>query len=178
MKKTRILTIITSALAIIFVSGYFIIHKNIDKKFKELEGVKKEIIIANNRFLHIKNQNQLLSSDSDEDVLNALFLKEDKVVDFIENIEGFDSVFGTNTSITKLDEVENILTGNSEISLTIKSTGSFDQLIQISQLLENIPLEVSFTSSELVQELTSDGEFIESWKLTTDMIIHTYRKNR
>ncbi|MCA9356383.1 hypothetical protein H6790_00910 [Candidatus Nomurabacteria bacterium] len=178
MKKTRVFTIITSALAIIFIAGYFVLQGVIDKKFKELEDVKKQITIADNKFLQIRNQNQLLSSDSDEDVLNSLFLKEDKVVDFIEEIEGFDDVLGTDTSITKIDEIENSATGNPEISLTINSVGSFDQLIEISKLLENMPFEVSFTGSQLSQELTREGEFVDSWKLSADIIIHTYRKNK
>ena len=100
------------------------------------------------------------------------------MVDFIEEIEGFDDVLGTDTSITKIDEIENSATGNPEISLTINSVGSFDQLIEISKLLENMPFEVSFTGSQLSQELTREGEFVDSWKLSADIIIHTYRKNK
>jgi len=177
MKKTRIITIISIALILVAIGGYIFIQGMISHKLSDLREIKKEITIADNKFFQLRNQNQLLyqKGNKSENFLNTLFLSEDEVVQFIESIEGIDSVLGTKTSISKIEEQVNPNTKNKEISLSITSTGTFDQLLKMNKLLENMPLEVSFTSNNLNKEVSAEGEFLSSWKLTSDIIIHTYK---
>ena len=146
MKETQKKIIILLILNLIVFGLYFYLYlntKQIDKEvFMKLSQIKLEI----NRDERLQSLKDLLGKTKDQrDKISNIFVRSDGSVEFIEMIESLGRTAGVKLEIESVgvDAFKNKIASSTEyFRLSVKSEGSWINVMHLLTLLEEMPFKV------------------------------------
>lgn len=153
MPKTIKNIIILSTLNLVFFSLclYFLIDiKKIDKTVSSrLTQIESEIRL-DEALRSIKIM--MNETKKEREQITLILVQPDSTVDFIESVESFGRVAGVKLEIESVgvDNVKDKKASTTEsLSLSLKTEGSWSNIIHLLSLLENMPHKISFDNVRL-----------------------------
>lgn len=143
--------------------SYFFIYNKTLAQVVSYVSVNEEV---NNEDSRKKSEEELLnlyesSKESRAKVLNY-FVQEDKIVDFIEMVEGIG-----NSSKTKL-EISSISNDSSSLKAKIKVEGGWVNVMTAFTLIENLPISLTINNVS-IRNTDFGSKSSKTWNLELDI---------
>ena len=163
-----IISIVTIAVT---VFGYIFIYKQTIRQADHYVTSNSELVAENKRKQNEQELIKVYNSTKDTRLtLTKLFVREDKIVDFIEMIEKVSTDSGSNT------ELVSITNSDGKVKAKINSKGTWSHVMKSLVLIENLPISMSLSNVTLNTvssvENAEDKKGIkkaQNWELSLDV---------
>ncbi len=153
LAKTTLLLIIASVVLALALAAYFFLYQ-------EIANTKADIADLSNTLGNDKARNDdldaiksnIVATIADHDKITSLFVEDDAVADFIQNIESIAkaSGLGVETQTVESEPSPELASFHKELlSETLHTDGSWQDTLQFVGLLSNLPYKLSLTSLSL-----------------------------
>lgn len=154
-KHTLIFTIILTIAAIAF---YVLFFGNIKEKNENISLIKNEVNIAVQKEINLRSVKDLIKETKEDRLkLDTYFIADDKVVDFIENLEQLSKYAGVDIEVVSVDVSQDVKKNMSEsLDLDFKVSGKWRDIFHLLTLIENMPLKIKILKTNL-KVVYSDG---------------------
>ncbi len=189
MKKSNqiILLGILFLMMLLAMGGYVYLYSQINKKTSSAESIVAEIEnekASQQNILGLKRSIEL--SEEKYTTLNSYFVNEEKVIEFIEEIELLAQETSVVTEISSIQSGEQI--GKKGLYVTLDAQGNFDDVNNFIVRLENMPYQIHLTnvllstpkgSSQKPATDPKTGKVVLStgtpqWKASLDFVLISY----
>jgi len=165
---------------IIFFGFNYIKNKSISTS----DTIRKVEESSNNSIL-VQSINSTGSNSANElDKLENLALSQEKLVNFIETLEGLGRSMNLNINIVSVDSEPGKSVDNPDkIHFRIEASGSWSGTMQFLHALESLPYRTMINNSNLTilngsENLSSSSTTTaqkRSWKLSTDLSVYSFK---
>jgi hypothetical protein len=144
---------------VVSVCVYLILHRTIVSQAKEATRAKAEELALQHEKQYETDINKTYTNSAEERAkISSYIVSQEKILDFIEAIEGIGTTTGASLDISDLD-TGNFSTQSSALSsesienlkIHIEIHGSWVQVMQALMLLENIPYSLSLHNIQLIR---------------------------
>ncbi|MBI2610228.1 hypothetical protein HYW53_03625 [Candidatus Giovannonibacteria bacterium] len=142
----------------VFVAGYFVLNQ-IQILKAEVRILKSNIALAETKTRNVKAiTNTLDDLNEEKEMLDKLFITDENLVHFIEDLEEIARLSGINLKVTSATGILNA----AELgpSFQLEASGSFSGLLRYSFLLENMPYQMIMDKINFRKEAGESG----NWK--------------
>lgn len=137
--------VVVSSLLLVFFA--FFLRGMVDSKKNSVLAVKEQLALYERRIEHINELEETLEKvKSNDEKIRSIFIKENTVVDFIEDLE----------SLAERANVDLLIKGvrfegdkDPKPLFTLNVVGSFEDVYRYYVLLENMPYKISFVRASL-----------------------------
>lgn len=163
--KNKLVIIITSFLLLIFLATFwYLLFFESLKEIDKIKEAKNDIIIAEQKKLNINNLRQVLNDTARTraDIL-SYFVSVNNLVYFIESFEQL----ATSSSVYL--EFSQTSTEDNVYSFVVKSSGTFNNLYNFINLINNMPFAVSIKDISFKKSINSEN----IWDLNFLLMVYT-----
>lgn len=146
----RTTLILVLSLLLLGSFGLFQVYQMASLKEKEILELREKLLVINEKKNNITAFKKFLEEiKEDKNRINGVFLIEDKIIKFIENLEKISKLAQTEIEIQSalLSEKEDL-----GPVFNFKLTGSFENLFRSLSLMENLPHQIEIKELRLVKE--------------------------
>ncbi len=156
--KSKLLIII-SILGIIFCI-FFAVHvwalSSIGQKYEDNQNISMNLQSDMIKSEQLANfQKSLKKSSEEKNALLALFIKNDDIPNFIQSLETIMKnlkIVGTTKSVAERAVPELTSSGKDELLISFEAEGSYSNLMQFVDILENLPYKSYISTATLIKE--------------------------
>lgn len=130
--------------------GFFQTHRVISNKEKEILELREKLLVIEDKKKNITALKKFLEEiQKDENKISMAFLTENKIIEFIENLEKVSKLAGAQIEIKSalLSEKNNL-----GPAFDFKLTGSFGNLFQSLSLVENLPYQIEIKELRFIEK--------------------------
>ncbi len=155
-KNTKKTLIFITILVVITTATYIVFFIGIKNKNESISLVANEIDIALEKEVKLKSiKNLIKDTENDRAKLNAYFVVDDKVIDFIEDIENLAKDTNVDLKVMSIDINDD---GNNTpqqnniselLQLNLKVAGLWDNLFHFISLVDELPFRVDISKVNL-----------------------------
>lgn len=142
----KILLFISAVIFLFFCFAFVLLYRRINDNNQKIQQDQINLQIEARKHENIAFLNQSLQKIAPERaLLENHFVKSSNVVPFLNTLEQLASRVGVSAQINSI----NTKTDNSELTVDLKASGSFEAIYKFLTLLENFPYELDFISMDL-----------------------------
>jgi len=141
---------IGSVVALLIVSaGYYYFYQNfltLNQEVSDSTGIIAKDTAEQSRILSLRNS--VKNTQNDKILLDTFFVPKENVADFLQSIENLADQSGVTHTLSVGTQSDGALDPlNREwLTVTVSTTGSFDQTIRFLSLLESMPVKSAFST--------------------------------
>jgi len=155
LKSTRNKFIIATAILVVAAVGYGIFFSIITSTNKALATIDYELDIEVRNESGLKDLSRVIkNTETERSVLNTYFIKDDDVVDFINDLEGYAREVGVVPEIVFVDtdntEILDAIDHFEDLNIEIKVKGSWSNVFHFAQVVDNIPNHLSVDKVSII----------------------------
>ena len=170
LKKTKQTLIFIAIISIASMVSYVVFFKKVEKKNEAVFFVTKEADAAVQKEIKLRSVKELIKdTEMDRSKLDTYFVSDDKIVDFIEDVENlglltdsYVEVISVNVSSDRgsKDSLSELLNIDFEVK------GGWREIFHFVTLLEKMPfkIDVSRVNLEVVYDNTTKKDITGVWK--------------
>ena len=154
--STKILLFISTMIFLFFCSAFVLLYREINNNNQKIQQEDMNLQIEAHRRDSVASLNQTLQQIAPERaLLENHFVKSSNVVPFLNALEQLALQAGVLIKINSINTntEAKTKTDNSELTVDLKSSGSFEAIYKFLTLLENFPYELDFISMDLRKNL-------------------------
>ena len=172
-KTTKQFLIFSIILATASVVSYIIFFNLVKGKNEDVSLITNEIDIAIQKEIKLKSVKDLIKdTENDRKKLDTYFVADDKIVNFIEDVEKIGSDIGVDVEVVSvsISDSKSQVPAHSKISeqlnLDFKVEGMWSDVFQFLAIMEKLPfkIDISKTSLEVVYSDTARKISSGKWK--------------
>ena len=170
-KKTKQIFALVTVLLVVSIVMYVIFFINIKEKNKNISSIVSEIDLVVKKEVRLKSvKNLIKETEGDHIKLNTYFITDDKVVDFIENIENMAKDVGVDIEVVSVyvNDIKDDSIQKNNISellrLSIEMSGKWSNIYHFVSLVEKLPFKIDILNINLENMYNGDNENPENWK--------------
>ncbi|MDP6387963.1 MAG: type 4a pilus biogenesis protein PilO [Candidatus Pacebacteria bacterium] len=168
-------TLLTSLVLVIVVSvAYIMLFLNIKEKNNNISVLQNEVDSTLQREIKLRSVKNLINDTQKErEKLNLYFIADDKIVNFIEDIEEVGAYSGVSVKVTSVS-IDESTSGNlnkdkiSELlNLDFNIEGRFDELFYFLSMIEKLPFKIDIhrvNFEKVSNNIRAQNRSTEPWK--------------
>lgn len=169
--KHYILIIFAIGTVILSILGYIIVYRTVVTQAKDSSKALIEINTESEKKQYEDGLTKLFDdTSSDRLKLSSFFVREDRIVDFIEKVEkiGVDSNTELTLSSINADDLNSVKVGTiGRIKTRITASGSWANVMRALVLIENLPYSLSMNDVRVDSSSGSNAELSAGDKKTS-----------
>lgn len=146
--KHYILLMVGLVSAIIASFGYWYVYRSIVVNAENKIKVLNEIAV-NNR--NKENENLLIEiskrTEADRKVLPSYIISEDKILEFIDSVEGIEKVSSTTMNLSSISKDDS----SEHVKVNVEIKGEWNNVRRALSLLENLPYSINIDNMNLLK---------------------------
>ncbi len=187
-KKLNLTLILTLLTAILTAGLYIYFYNSLAKNKLEVNKFYSESKAFKIKLNNLQNVEQNLKKTIvDGDRISSLFVRQDSIVDFIQNIEDLMKSAGVSGSVDSVAEEtspELDALGKQKLNMVISANGEWEGAVNLLGLLERLPYKSTINSFSLIntksEEKTADKKTISKteWRLKTGMVVWAIKNQK
>jgi hypothetical protein len=181
-KRLNIIFILTLSTAIITAGLYVYFYNTLAGNKQEANNFYTESKASQAKLKNLDNIEQNLKKTIvDGDKISALFVRQDSIVDLIQNIENLMKDTGVTGSVDSVSEdttIELDALGKEKLNMVITANGKWSGMVNLLGLLEKLPYKSTINSFSLINTKTEETVVagkktggIREWQLKTGMVV-------
>lgn len=180
-KKLNLTLILTLLTAILTAGLYVYFYNSLAKNKLEANTFYAESKAFKIKLNNLQNVEQNLKKTIvDGDRISSLFVRQDSIVDFIQNVEDLMKSAGVSGSVDSVAEESSSeldTLGKQKLNMVISANGKWEGVVNLLGLLERLPYKSTINSFSLInaksEEMTADKKTISKteWQLKTGMVV-------
>lgn len=143
-------------IAIVSIIIYILFFNNIKEKNKEISIITNEIDIAIQKEIELKSiKNLIADTEDDREQLETYLIADDKIADFIEEIENLGRYAGADIEIMSVSISDNKYEGKVQdtvselLHLEFKADGKWSSVFRFFALMEKLPFKINISRANL-----------------------------
>jgi len=142
--------------ALLYAGGFYLVKEKVREtslavgELEQLKDAKSNVELV--------NQN-IIDTQKDRERIEGFFIDSESVVPFIERIEALGAEIGVETTLSDLNKQN-----DSELVFTVKTVGTFQDVVLFNALLENLPFSLTLNKAHFsqMQDTQEDVENIDN----------------
>lgn len=178
--SSTLITLIMAFIATLIAGGvYAYVYRTVEHSTEQTNAALEEVIREQYRKDHEKSVTELLKhTEGDRTKIATFFVPDDRVVEFIEHIEGIGPMAQAEINLGSInaDDLTAAAPGTiGHINAHIDGRGSWSSVMKALKLIENLPYQVRINNLRLdasgLEEgsKTSESARASSWRIGFDV---------
>lgn len=164
-----ILIIFALASMVVSIYGYFFVYKETVKQAENYIHTSKELEDEDNKERGEKELIRIYDSSKESRTkLMSFLVNENKVVDFIETVEGVGDDSGTKIELSAINK------DTEKIKARVDAKGSWTGIMRALVLLENLPFSATIRNVR-IDTLNDLGKGAHAWNLSLEIEVLTIK---
>jgi hypothetical protein len=170
LKTTKQIFALMMVLAIAVIFSYVLFFNNIKEKNKTISLITNDVNIAVQRDIKLRSAKDLIKDTQESrSELDTYFVIDDKLVDFIEDVERISRYTGADVEVmsVNVDDNKNAENDISELlKLNFEAKGEWKEVFQFLALIEKMPfkIDVSTASFRVIHSDDIEEDSPRIWK--------------
>lgn len=167
--NTVLISVVIAILIVLLAVLGFIVYKSYAYKadIAVLQSAARDASALAAR--HATLARNLKSSKADLDAVDARFIREDAVSDFIDMLERTASQEGVSANIGSINLESGTREGGIKaLNLRVDGSGTWEDAISFIAALESMPYALRISTAS-IQRISADGELAGTWRFAVDL---------
>ncbi len=165
-KKTTILLAAVLVMNAAAMAGWFYLYSLVAERRDGVNEARREMALVEKRADESRSLKKLMDGIKQErEKINAVFLDEDSVINFIELLEKTSGKAGVSLSLNSIS------VGGKGPSFRFGLSGTFGEVYRYLGLVENMPQQIIFQKVDLRAKKNASGAPSGKWSAEVDIIL-------